>query len=229
MVGAIIGREGNTIRMLTQKTKARVDVHRKENPGALEKAVTILGTEDSCSSACFEILKIMQDELIATTGYYENGLDRIHPVPTIPLKVLAHDDLIGRLIGKGGYSLKKVATETNTRVNISKQSELTPWNMERTVTIMGTIENCSRAEREISRRLRQFYEDDMAKLVHQAMPMLSVKGNVPSRGGSHSPGSVSPSPPRYGSSSTLGSSSPISDSASPWSDMTDTMDEKVCI
>jgi hypothetical protein len=70
-------------------------------------------------------------------------LDRIHPVPTIPLKVLAHDDLIGRLIGeldqqcsmsmcfcnnrwvyyeigKGGYSLKKVATETNTRVNISK-------------------------------------------------------------------------------------------------------------
>jgi insulin-like growth factor 2 mRNA-binding protein 1 len=169
MVGAIIGREGNTIRMLTQKTKARVDVHRKENPGALEKAVTILGTEDSCSSACFEILKIMQDELIATTGYYENGLDRIHPVPTIPLKVLAHDDLIGRLIGKGGYSLKKVATETNTRVNISKQSELTPWNMERTVTIMGTIENCSRAEREISRRLRQFYEDDMAKLVVRGM------------------------------------------------------------
>ena len=27
-------------------------------------------------------------------------LDRIHPIPTIPLKVLAHDDLIGRLIGE---------------------------------------------------------------------------------------------------------------------------------
>jgi hypothetical protein len=44
MVGAIIGREGNTIRMLTQKTKARVDVHRKENPGALEKVTVICGT-----------------------------------------------------------------------------------------------------------------------------------------------------------------------------------------
>ena len=155
MVGAIIGREGNTIRMLTQKTKARsdtiierkgevsrifffrVDVHRKENPGALEKAVTILGTEDSCSSACYEILRIMQDELIATTGYYENGyvhvrylnqksisefirLDKIHPLPTVPLKILAHDDLVGRLIGRGGYSLKKIAAETGTRVNISK-------------------------------------------------------------------------------------------------------------
>ncbi|XP_062518218.1 insulin-like growth factor 2 mRNA-binding protein 2 isoform X2 [Corticium candelabrum] len=226
MVGAIIGREGNTIRMLTQKTKARVDVHRKENPGALEKAVTILGTEDSCSSACYEILKIMQDEVIATTGYYENGLDRIHPLPAIPLKVLAHDDLIGRLIGKGGYSLKKIATDTNTRVNISKQSDLTPWNMERTVTITGTIENSSRAEREVSRRLRQFYEDDMAKLVHQAMPMLGAKGNVMSRGGSHSPGSMSPSPPQYSSNSTLGSSSPLSDPVSHWNDTTDSPEEK---
>lgn len=26
-------------------------------------------------------------------------MDRIHPLPAIPLKVLAHDDLIGRLIG----------------------------------------------------------------------------------------------------------------------------------
>eukprot|EP00118_Oscarella_pearsei_P002337 m.10270 g.10270 ORF g.10270 m.10270 type:complete len:694 (+) comp22122_c0_seq1:174-2255(+) len=207
MVGAIIGREGNTIRMLTQKTKARVDVHRKENPGALEKAVTILGTEESCSSACYEILRIMQDELIATTGYYENGLDKIHPLPAVPLKILAHDDLVGRLIGRGGYSLKKVAAETGTRVNISKQTELTPWNMERTVTIAGPIEFCSRAEREISRRLRQFYEDDMAKLVHQAMPTLNSRGG---RSGSHSPNSgasMSPSPPQYGTSSA--SSSPL--------------------
>ncbi|XP_065839545.1 insulin-like growth factor 2 mRNA-binding protein 2 isoform X2 [Oscarella lobularis] len=209
MVGAIIGREGNTIRMLTQKTKARVDVHRKENPGALEKAVTILGTEDSCSSACYEILRIMQDELIATTGYYENGLDKIHPLPTVPLKILAHDDLVGRLIGRGGYSLKKIAAETGTRVNISKQAELTPWNMERTVTIAGPIEFCSRAEREISRRLRQFYEDDMAKLVHQAMPTLNAARG--GRSGSYSPNSaasMSPSPPQYSSVSSA-SSSPL--------------------
>ena len=37
MVGAIIGKDGATIRMITQLTKARVDVHRRENLGTAEK------------------------------------------------------------------------------------------------------------------------------------------------------------------------------------------------
>jgi insulin-like growth factor 2 mRNA-binding protein 1 len=37
MVGAIIGKDGATIRMITQLTKARVDVHRRENMGSAEK------------------------------------------------------------------------------------------------------------------------------------------------------------------------------------------------
>ena len=37
MVGAIIGKDGATIRMITQLTRARVDVHRRENLGTAEK------------------------------------------------------------------------------------------------------------------------------------------------------------------------------------------------
>ena len=37
MVGAIIGKDGATIRNITQLTKARVDVHRRENLGSMEK------------------------------------------------------------------------------------------------------------------------------------------------------------------------------------------------
>ena len=40
MVGAIIGKDGATIRMITQLTKARVDVHRRENMGSAEKVCT---------------------------------------------------------------------------------------------------------------------------------------------------------------------------------------------
>ena len=39
MVGAIIGKDGATIRHITQVTKARVDVHRRENLGSLEKVI----------------------------------------------------------------------------------------------------------------------------------------------------------------------------------------------
>ena len=41
MVGAIIGKEGATIRMITQITKAKVDVHRRgENLGTAEKVIS---------------------------------------------------------------------------------------------------------------------------------------------------------------------------------------------
>lgn len=37
----------------------------------------------------------------------------------IPLKILAHNSLVGRLIGKEGRNLKKIEEETGTRILIS--------------------------------------------------------------------------------------------------------------
>lgn len=62
MVGAIIGRQGSTIRQITQQSRARVDVHRKDNVGSLEKAITIYGNPDNCTNACKRILEVMQQE-----------------------------------------------------------------------------------------------------------------------------------------------------------------------
>lgn len=71
MVGAIIGRQGSTIRGITQQSRARVDVHRKDNVGSLEKAITIYGNPDNCTSACRRILDVMQNEANNTNkGYY---------------------------------------------------------------------------------------------------------------------------------------------------------------
>lgn len=62
MVGAIIGRQGSTIRQITQQSRARVDVHRKDNVGSSEKAITIYGNPDNCTNACKRILEVMQQE-----------------------------------------------------------------------------------------------------------------------------------------------------------------------
>lgn len=67
MVGAIIGRLGSTIRQITQQSRARVDVHRKDNVGSLEKAITIYGNPDNCTNACKRILEVMQQEADNTT------------------------------------------------------------------------------------------------------------------------------------------------------------------
>jgi insulin-like growth factor 2 mRNA-binding protein 1 len=70
MVGAIIGRQGTTIRNITQSSRARVDVHRKDNVGSLEKAITIYGNPENCTSACKRILDVMQNEANSTNKGY---------------------------------------------------------------------------------------------------------------------------------------------------------------
>ena len=58
--------------------------------------------------------------------------------------------------------------------------------MERTITILGTIDNCKKAESLISAKLRASYESDMSQF------MLSIVRNAPSLSLSLSP-SLSPS------------------------------------
>lgn len=37
----------------------------------------------------------------------------------VPLKILAHNNFVGRLIGKEGRNLKKVEQDTDTKITIS--------------------------------------------------------------------------------------------------------------
>ncbi|XP_028586660.1 insulin-like growth factor 2 mRNA-binding protein 2 isoform X2 [Podarcis muralis] len=156
-VGAIIGKEGLTIKNLTKQTQSKVDIHRKENAGAAEKPITIHATPEGCSEACRMILDIMQKEAEETKSAEE-----------IPLKILAHNSLVGRLIGKEGRNLKKIEQDTGTKITISPLQDLTIYNPERTITVKGSIEACSNAEVEIMNKLREAYENDIVAVNQQA-------------------------------------------------------------
>uniref|UniRef100_A0AAZ3PLW2 RRM domain-containing protein n=1 Tax=Oncorhynchus tshawytscha TaxID=74940 RepID=A0AAZ3PLW2_ONCTS len=107
-VGAIIGKEGATIRNVTKQTHSKIDIHRKENAGAAEKPITVHSTPEGCSNACRTIMEIMQKEALDTKFTEE-----------IPLKILAHNNFVGRLIGKEGRNLKKIEVDTETKITIS--------------------------------------------------------------------------------------------------------------
>uniref|UniRef100_A0A8C9A710 Insulin-like growth factor 2 mRNA-binding protein 1 n=1 Tax=Prolemur simus TaxID=1328070 RepID=A0A8C9A710_PROSS len=159
-VGAIIGKEGATIRNITKQTQSKIDVHRKENAGAAEKAISVHSTPEGCSSACKMILEIMHKEAKDTKTADE-----------VPLKILAHNNFVGRLIGKEGRNLKKVEQDTETKITISSLQDLTLYNPERTITVKGAIENCCRAEQEIMKKVREAYENDVAAMsVSAAVP-----------------------------------------------------------
>ncbi|CAL1267255.1 unnamed protein product [Larinioides sclopetarius] len=201
MVGAIIGRSGGTIRQITQQSRARVDVHRKENSGAFDKdemysvqVITIYGNPDNCSLACQKILEVMQQEA--------NNTNR----GEVPLKILAHNNLIGRIIGKNGNTIKRIMESTDTKITVSSSmQDVNTFNFERVITIKGKLENICKAEQMISAKLRQSYENDLAAMAPAAMmfpglhpmAMMSTVANsgYPGRGGPMPP---PPPPPSYG-------------------------------
>lgn len=152
-VGAIIGKEGATIRNITKQTHSKIDIHRKENAGAAEKPITIHSTPEGCSEACTTIMDIMQKEAVDTKFTEE-----------IPLKILAHNYYVGRVIGKEGRNLKKIEQDTGTKITISPLQDLTLYNPERTITIKGTIEACGLAEKEVMKKIRESHESDMAAM-----------------------------------------------------------------
>ncbi|XP_058261271.1 insulin-like growth factor 2 mRNA-binding protein 3 isoform X3 [Hemibagrus wyckioides] len=152
-VGAIIGKEGATIRNITKQTRSKIDIHRKENAGAAEKPITVHSTPEGCSSACRSIMEIMQKEAMDTKITEE-----------IPLKILAHNNFVGRLIGKEGRNLKKIEQDTGTKITISPLQDLTLYNPERTITVKGSIEACARAEEEVMKKIREAYENDVAAM-----------------------------------------------------------------
>ncbi|XP_018306354.1 insulin-like growth factor 2 mRNA-binding protein 1 isoform X1 [Mycetomoellerius zeteki] len=157
MVGAIIGRQGSTIRQITQMTRARVDVHRKDNVGSLEKAITIYGNPENCTNACKKILEVMQQEANNTNK------------GEITLKILAHNNLIGRIIGKGGNTIKRIMQDTDTKITVSSINDINSFNLERIITVKGSIDNMSKAESMISSKLRQSYENDLQAMAPQSM------------------------------------------------------------
>ncbi|GAB1300135.1 Insulin-like growth factor 2 mRNA-binding protein 2 [Apodemus speciosus] len=149
--------EGLTIKNITKQTQSRVDIHRKENSGAAEKPVTIHATPEGTSEACRMILEIMQKEA-----------DETKLAEEVPLKILAHNGFVGRLIGKEGRNLKKIEHETGTKITISSLQDLSIYNPERTITVKGTIEACASAEIEIMKKLREAFENDMLAVNQQA-------------------------------------------------------------
>uniref|UniRef100_G3NV27 Insulin-like growth factor 2 mRNA binding protein 3 n=1 Tax=Gasterosteus aculeatus aculeatus TaxID=481459 RepID=G3NV27_GASAC len=191
-VGAIIGKEGATIRNITKQTHSKIDIHRKENAGAAEKPITIHSTPEGCSNACTTIMEIMQKEALDTKFTEE-----------IPLKILAHNNFVGRLIGKEGRNLKKIEQDTETKITISALQDLTVYNPERTITVKGTIEACARAEEELMKKIRESYESDMAAMNLQSNLIPGLNLNALGLFPSGAPGMVWPPPQGHPESETV--------------------------
>lgn len=51
--------------------------------------------------------------------------------------------------------------ETDTKITVSSINDISSFNLERIITVKGSIENMAKAESLISAKLRQSYENDL--------------------------------------------------------------------
>ncbi|KAM5126068.1 insulin-like growth factor 2 mRNA-binding protein 1 isoform 2-T2 [Callospermophilus lateralis] len=127
----------------------------------LDSLLAQYGTVENCEQVNTE----SETALVNVT--YSNR-EQTRQADEVPLKILAHNNFVGRLIGKEGRNLKKVEQDTETKITISSLQDLTLYNPERTITVKGAIENCCRAEQEIMKKVREAYENDVAAMSLQS-------------------------------------------------------------
>ncbi|XP_065606012.1 insulin-like growth factor 2 mRNA-binding protein 1 isoform X3 [Cyrtonyx montezumae] len=119
------------------------------------------GTVENCE-------QVNTDSETAVVNVTYTNREQTRQADEVPLKILAHNNFVGRLIGKEGRNLKKVEQDTETKITISSLQDLTLYNPERTITVKGSIENCCKAEQEIMKKVREAYENDVAAMSLQS-------------------------------------------------------------
>ncbi|NXS00399.1 IF2B3 protein, partial [Oxylabes madagascariensis] len=155
-VGAIIGKEGATIRNITKQTQSKAPGSRDAGRDCFQCVLNPYPqgrAQHRCRGSCY---------------MWKRSKNEKQSTEEIPLKILAHNNFVGRLIGKEGRNLKKIEQDTDTKITISPLQDLTLYNPERTITVKGSIETCAKAEEEIMKKIRESYENDIAAMNLQA-------------------------------------------------------------
>jgi insulin-like growth factor 2 mRNA-binding protein 3 len=65
----------------------------------------------------------------------------------IPLKILAHNNVVGRLIGKEGRNLKKIEQVTDTKNTISTLQELTLYILNAPLQLKAELKHVPKLRR----------------------------------------------------------------------------------
>lgn len=151
-VGAIIGKQGSIVKQIKQTTQTKVDINKSTSSLDKERVIVIQGQMDNCVQACREILRIMYADAKAKNKTAE-----------IVLKILAHNDFIGRIIGKGGNIINTIKKETETNVTVSSINELNVNNFERVISVKGELDQQIGALDVIYKKLCAAFESDQTR------------------------------------------------------------------
>ncbi|RPB01007.1 eukaryotic type KH-domain (KH-domain type I) [Choiromyces venosus 120613-1] len=132
-VGLIIGRGGETIRDIQDKSGCHVNIVGEAKSQNGQRPVNLIGSPQAAEGAKRLIMEIVESDN-AGTGPPPGILTETIRVPI---------DAVGMIIGKGGETIKEMQSSTGCRINVSSQFQ--QGDPEREIALAGTREAIARA------------------------------------------------------------------------------------
>lgn len=159
-VGLVIGRGGDTLKMIEHDSGARVQfiTNGKEGP---ERACNISGTREQVADARDEILRMIDDAVLDSKGRPIQGTKSNPSLPPQPMlkkekpraitpekeepsvQILVPDKTVGLIIGKGGETIREIQDRCGCHINIVSESYSV--NGMRPVNLLGDPEKTAKA------------------------------------------------------------------------------------
>ncbi|KAI9804743.1 MAG: hypothetical protein M1825_001111 [Sarcosagium campestre] len=156
-VGLIIGRGGETIRDLQERSGCHVNIVGEQKSVNGLRPVNLIGSQQAASLAKDLIMEIVDSDtktlaaqgqgpppkdISRNTGSGNPGAgDRINDSIRVP------SEAVGMIIGKGGETIKDMQSTTGCKINVSQQSG--PGESDREIGLVGTRESIEQAKRAI--------------------------------------------------------------------------------
>ena len=153
-VGLIIGRGGETIRDLQERSGCHVNIVGEQKSVNGLRPVNLIGSREAAARAKDLIMEIVESDSKGTTtkdrlptqrepardaGY--SGSDKINDTILVP------SEAVGMIIGKGGETIKEMQSTTGCKINVSPSSG--QGEVEREIGLVGSREAIAAAKHAI--------------------------------------------------------------------------------
>lgn len=173
-IGRVIGKGGSAIRSIQQTASVKLEVPNECVPGTSVRRAKLTGTQAANAYARQMIEEKMrgnearQHQLSQplSGNLADPILSRVVPVP---------NDDAGRIIGKGGNTIRQLQEQSRARVEIEKAPK--PGANVREVTITGTAQQIAMVEAMIAQKLKG--EPSSGASQQQQQPVTEIKVLMP--------------------------------------------------
>lgn len=167
-VGLIIGRGGETIRDLQERSGCHVNIVGEQKSVNGLRPVNLIGSREAAAKAKDLIMEIVESDSKSTAekargppqrepardmgyGGGGGGADKINDSIYVP------SEAVGMIIGKGGETIKDMQNTTGCKINVSPSSG--PGETEREIGLVGSKDSIERAKRAIEDKVEAVVSD----------------------------------------------------------------------